>query len=65
MQATNSRSGNCSLNAFVVAFNLDGELLDWVDLEREEDALMGIAFDSEGRLYVVDSIAEEVLRIDL
>lgn len=46
------------------AFNLDGELLDWVDLEREEDALMGITFDSEGRLYVVDSVADEVLRIE-
>ena len=46
-------------------FNLEGVLLEWVDLEREEDALMGITFDSEGRLYVVDSVAEEVLRIDL
>jgi sugar lactone lactonase YvrE len=46
------------------AFDLDGNLLDWIDLERSEDALMGIAFDEDGRLHVVDGEEEEILRID-
>jgi len=46
------------------AFDLDGTLLDWIDLERADGGLMGIAFDGSGRLYVVDAEAEQVLRID-
>ncbi len=46
------------------AFSLEGDLLDWIDLGRESGGLMGIAFDAEGRLYVVDAVAEEILRVD-
>jgi len=46
------------------AFGLDGTLRDWIDLERGEGSLMGIAFDEDGRLHVVDGDEEEILRID-
>jgi sugar lactone lactonase YvrE len=46
------------------ALGLNSTLVDWIDLERSEGALMGIAFDESGRLYVVDAEAEEILRID-
>ncbi len=46
------------------AFDLDGNLLDWVDLELERGALMGLAFNEDGDLFLVDSEAEQILRLD-
>jgi hypothetical protein len=45
------------------AFDLDGELVDWVDLELESGALMGIEFDAGGRLHLIDGLRGEVLRL--
>jgi DNA-binding beta-propeller fold protein YncE len=50
---------------WIMAFDLDGNLLDYVDLELEEFSLNGIAFDEDGSLYAVDTLAEEILRITL
>jgi hypothetical protein len=47
------------------AFDLEGRLLDWLDLTGQvrDGGLMGIDADAEGRLYVVDGVADAVLRI--
>ena len=46
------------------AFSLEGELLDWIDLERDSGGLMGIAFDESGQLYLTDAEEDEILRLD-
>ena len=47
------------------AFDLSGKLLDFLDLSPivQSGGLMGIDFDAQGRLYVVDAIANRVMRI--
>jgi len=47
----------------IVAFNLDGMLLDWLDTGLPADALQGIDFDEAGNLYVVDAEGDEIWRI--
>ena len=47
----------------ILAFSEDGELLDWVDTEREGARLMGIEIDAAGNLWVVDADADELIRI--
>jgi DNA-binding beta-propeller fold protein YncE len=49
----------------VVALDLEGALVDYLDLEGHVDpgSLTGLAFDSEGRMYVVDSLGDRVLRV--
>ena len=47
----------------VLAFNMDGELVDWVQLDTPAGSIGGIATDSVGRVVVTDMIANEVLRI--
>ena len=54
-------SDNASSRIF--AFNRQGELLDWVDLDRPSGSIMGMAFDNAGLLYVVDAQAEQILQI--
>ena len=49
----------------VLAFTLDGELVDWLDTERPAGALMGMTFDDDGRLYLVDALSDEVFRISV
>jgi DNA-binding beta-propeller fold protein YncE len=49
---------------FLFAFDLDGELLDWVDLEIDRGGLMGLAFNEDGTLFLVDAEAEEIFRLD-
>ena len=50
---------------WIVAFDMDGKMLDYLDLELEEFSINGIEFDEDGNLYVVDNLAEEILRISL
>jgi len=50
---------------WIMAFDMEGNLLDYLDLELEEFSLNGIAFDADGNLYAVDTLAEEILRITL
>ncbi len=47
------------------AYDLDGRLLDWLDLGSHVRAggLMGIEVDAQGRVYVVDGVGDAVLRI--
>lgn len=47
----------------IAAFTMDGELVDWLDTGVGAGALMGLTFDSEGRLYVADAVNHRVLRI--
>jgi hypothetical protein len=47
----------------IAAFNLDGEPVDWIDTELPSGALMGMAFDAEGRLHYVDAINHQVIRL--
>jgi hypothetical protein len=52
-------------NALILAFDLDGKLVDWLDLGSfvSTGSLMGMDFDSQGRLYVVDAVNHKVFRI--
>jgi DNA-binding beta-propeller fold protein YncE len=47
----------------VLAFTPSGQLVDWVTLDRPEGSLGGIALDEQGRVYVTDLQANEILRI--
>jgi DNA-binding beta-propeller fold protein YncE len=47
----------------IYAFDLDGVLVDWVETGRKDGALMGMDFDEDGRLYVIDARADEIIRI--
>ena len=47
----------------VLAFDLTGNLLDWLDTELPPGSLMGITFDARGRLLVVDALGSRVLMI--
>lgn len=49
----------------VLAFDMQGALVDWLDLSDEVPAggLMGMAFDADGQLYVCDAAADRILRI--
>ena len=48
----------------IYGFSLDGTLVDWLDLKRPR-SLGGLEFDSLGNLYVVDTGANEVIKIGL
>lgn len=47
----------------ILAFDLDGELVDWMDTGLGSGALMGIEADESGNLYVVDAVDDAVYRI--
>jgi len=47
----------------IYAFDDGGELMDQLNLGRQ-NAIMGIELGAEGRLYVVDNKANEILRIE-
>jgi hypothetical protein len=49
----------------VLAFTMDGELIDWLDTGLPPGALQGMAFSPEGDLYVVDAIDDRVMRISI
>ena len=59
-------NGNIYVSDFptgrIYAFNTDGKLIDWLDTQRT-NALGGMEFHPDGSLYVVDSVANEVLCI--
>lgn len=48
----------------IFAFSMEGELLDWLDLDLG-DGLMGITFDDRGAMYVTHAGRDEVIRISL
>ena len=47
----------------VWAFDLDGEMVDYLETGIATESLMGIDFDADGQLYLVDAADERVLRI--
>lgn len=47
----------------ISAFSLDGERLDYLDLDVPAGSLMGIRVSDEGSLFVVDNVGERVLEI--
>lgn len=47
----------------VVAFGMDGHVLDWLDTGLPAGSLMGLTFDSAGRMYLTDAAADRVLRV--
>jgi hypothetical protein len=48
---------------FIYAFDLDGELIDWLDTELGSDALMGIEARSLEDIWFVDAAADKVFRL--
>ena len=46
----------------IFAFDLDGDLLDWLDTERGE-GVMGLTFDASGALWFIDGEADRVYRL--
>ncbi|MFT4977862.1 MAG: hypothetical protein ACI8S6_003769 [Myxococcota bacterium] len=47
----------------IFAFDLDGEVIDWLDTGLGEESLMGMSFHPDGSLYVVDSEGGAIHRI--
>lgn len=47
----------------ITAFGLDGERLDWLDLDASAGSLMGLRMGDNGSLFVVDNLDERVLEI--
>jgi len=45
------------------AFDLDGEVVDYLETGIAENSLMGIDFDSQGQLYVTNVAENQVIRI--
>jgi len=50
-------------SSIVYGFSTSGELLDWVDTGLASGSLMGLTFDSQDRMYLVDALGDRVLRI--
>ena len=48
----------------IVAINLRGELLDWLDVSEaiEPGSLMGLAVDGDGAVWAVDASRNRVVR---
>ena len=47
----------------IFAFDLDGELVDWLDTGLGENTLMGMAFHPDGSLYLADSAGGTIQRL--
>lgn len=47
----------------ITAFSLEGERLDWLDLDLAAGSLMGVRVDARGALVVVDNLGESVLAV--
>jgi hypothetical protein len=46
----------------IFAFDLEGELVDWIDTDRGSDSLMGIVARSLDDIWFVDARTEQVIR---
>jgi sugar lactone lactonase YvrE len=47
----------------ILAFNLEGELMDWVQLDVDAGHLGGLTLDQDGNIVVVDMVSNELIRI--
>ncbi len=52
-------------SGYILAFDFDGELVDWLDTGRGADAIGGIDFDADGNLWFTDIATSEILRISV
>lgn len=49
----------------VYGFDLDGNLIDWLDTGLPPGSLLGMAFDEEGSMYIVDAVANQVRKFSV
>lgn len=49
----------------VYGFDLDGNLLDWLDTGFEPGSLMGLAFDDEGNMWITDAAANQIRKFSV
>jgi hypothetical protein len=49
--------------SFIWAFDLDGEIVDWLETGIAPNSLMGIEIDTDGRIYIADALSNRVMRI--
>lgn len=49
----------------ILAFDLEGGLVDWVQLDVDAGHLGGLTLDSNGNIVVVDMVANELIRISV
>jgi hypothetical protein len=47
----------------ILAYDREGTLIDWLDTELPAGSLMGMTFDDQGQLYIIDAVDDRVLRI--
>jgi len=49
----------------IYAFDLQGQPLDWLDLSAavQPGGLMGLTFDADGNIFLVDNIGNQVLEV--
>jgi len=47
----------------ITAFDLDGQVVDWLDTGLGDGALMGLTLDDQGRIYFADAVGDRVFRI--
>ena len=50
-------------NGRITAFTLEGERVDWLNTGLLDGALMGLDFDAEGNLYLVDAVMWRVYKV--
>lgn len=50
---------------YLLAFDLEGELLNYLDTGLGQGTLSGITFGPDGKLYFVDMVGNRVLRVDV
>lgn len=51
-------------NGRITAFDFKGEAVNWLDTGLPDGALGGMVFGPDGKLYIVDMLGNQVLRID-
>jgi DNA-binding beta-propeller fold protein YncE len=47
----------------ILAFNLEGELMDWLQMDVDAGHLGGLTLDEAGNIVIVDMVTNELLRI--
>jgi hypothetical protein len=48
------------LTGRIYGFDMDGNLLDWLDTGLEQGAVMGLAFDEDGNMWVTDAAENQI-----
>jgi len=54
---------NDNRTGIIFAFDMEGQLVDYLETGFEDGALMGMEFDQDGNLWLVNALENEVLRI--